>query len=169
MLRMRTLVVAMPLSLLFAGGPAEAISPQAITLPEAPTRCASAKDRASRAHAAINGLRAQYGLRALGANRALQDASAAHLDDLLSVRRLSHIGSDGTTFDRRVKRAGYRGHPSAENLAWNQPDAATVVRNWMASPSHRDAMLMRGVTALGVAYRCSPRFGHMWAMVVGRD
>ncbi|MGB3722937.1 MAG: CAP domain-containing protein, partial [Pacificimonas sp.] len=90
------------------------------------------------------------------------------LGDLLSARRLSHVGSDGTTFGRRALRAGYDGYPAAENLAWNQATAVTVVESWLASPSHRDALLMRGVTHLGVAYRCSPRHGHFWAMVVGQ-
>lgn len=118
---------------------------------------------------ALNELRRAQGLQSVVADGALAAAAQAHSDDLAAWGRLSHQGSDGASFVVRTSRARYTGVPRAENVAWNLPTAATVVKAWDRSPGHQENMLLPDITHVGIGFACSPRNGRFWTMVLGRS
>ncbi|MGB3723283.1 MAG: CAP domain-containing protein [Pacificimonas sp.] len=133
-----------------------------------PTQCGSEAGRTERAFRLINALREKHGVKAVILDRDLVKAGNRHLTDIERSGRFGHVGSDGRYFEHRVRDLDFEGMPRAENLAWNQTTATEAVQNWMLSPPHRRAMLLADVTHIGVSYRCSPRHGHLWSMIVGR-
>lgn len=108
--------------------------------------------------------RAQGGLvRPLGYSPALQAAAEAHAEYLSTTGNFSHRGPGGTTPRQRVASAGYRSCLTAENIARGQPDARSVMANWMQSPGHRANILTPQFTQYGFA-----RAGSVWVLVLAR-
>ena len=104
--------------------------------------------------AALNDLRARYGLAALHEDRRLSSAAQAFAEDMARHGYHAHTGRDGSTVVSRVQAAGCRGGGHfAENIAWGQDSAQDSLSGWFASPHHRDNMLGRkyGVYGLGQA------------------
>ena len=108
------------------------------------------------------------GLGALRADRRLQRAAQDHADWMARNGVMSHSGEGGTRFTHRVARAGYRACFGAENVAYGQRDAQSVIRAWMQSPGHRrnilhahgrDAAIAKSVDGVGQTY---------WAMLVAK-
>jgi uncharacterized protein YkwD len=89
----------------------------------------------------VNAARRQNGLRALSINAQLNAAALAHSQDQARTQRMSHIGSDGSTFDQRITRAGYSWRSAAENVAEGYTSAQSVFDGWMNSPGHRANIL----------------------------
>ena len=69
-------------------------------------------------------------------NAALTQASLVHSDDMAARNFFDHTGSDGSNAGQRAIAAGYVWSAWGENIAAGQPDVATVVAAWMASPGH---------------------------------
>jgi uncharacterized protein YkwD len=144
-----------------AGGPTAEPEPK----PEAPT-----PDRAPVAVSGsvgevvslTNQRRREAGCGALAPDARLTRAAQAHASDMAENNYFSHSSRDGRRFEHRVRAAGYP-RPGAENIAKGQSSASQVVREWMASPSHRSAMLTCGFTTIGVA-----RVGSYWVQEFGR-
>lgn len=118
---------------------------------------------------ALNDLRRAQGLSPVRVNMALTRAAQRHSDDLAGWGKLSHSGSDGSSFVDRAERARFDGVPRAENVAWNLPTSHAVVVAWDKSPGHRDNMMLDDVTDVGIGYACSPTKGRFWTMVLGRS
>lgn len=58
---------------------------------------------------------------------------------------------EGTKPNERVKAAGYRYHHTGENLAWGQNLAiAEVFEGWMKSPKHRENILRKEFSEIGL-------------------
>ena len=74
----------------------------------------------------------------------------------------AHRGSDGSDFVRRARAAGYT-CVAAENIAWGQPDEASVVTAWMNSAGHRRNILLADVTEYGIGH-----VGNKWVLLMGR-
>ena len=103
----------------------------------------------------INDVRSGNGLGRLRISRALCRAADAHSRDMLRRDYFDHASSDGTSFDRRVRRY-VDARSVAETLAalgQRHGGAATVVRMWMASPPHRAVLLGSGFSRIGLARR----------------
>jgi uncharacterized protein YkwD len=101
----------------------------------------------------INDVREQHGLAHVRASRALSRAADRHTSDMLRRDFFDHASSDGTSFDRRVRRyvsARMVGETLA-TLSQRHGGAATVVRMWMESPPHRAVLLNGGFRRIGVA------------------
>jgi uncharacterized protein YkwD len=92
----------------------------------------------------------------------LTRAAQAHASDMNEKGYFDHVSRDGRRFEQRVRAAGYP-RPGAENIAKGQTSASQVVREWMASPSHRSAMLTCAFTTIGVA-----RAGNYWVQEFGK-
>ncbi len=140
-----------------AAGPATA---------QAPTRSARQASGATIAAVvkATNAERVAAGCRALRVDDRLHTAAQRHSVDMAKRKKMSHIGGDGSTFTERIRSAGYR-RPGAENIAFGQPAAASVVAAWMASSGHRRNILNCSYTAIGVGF--DPR-GNYWTQNFGR-
>jgi uncharacterized protein YkwD len=104
----------------------------------------------------VNQVRLDNGLTPLAEHPALV-AAAQEYADLhchLSPDRLDHH-LNGSTLDSRTEAEGYVGWTFlAENLVWSSFDAplspAETVRQWLASPPHRDNLLNPTVNETGV-------------------
>ncbi|KDN19474.1 CAP domain-containing protein [Amycolatopsis rifamycinica] len=77
--------------------------------------------------------------------KAAQDFS----DQMSAENFFSHTSPDGTTFDQRIKQAGYP-KPGAENIARGQTSAAQVMDSWMNSEGHRANILNCSLKKIGV-------------------
>jgi uncharacterized protein YkwD len=106
--------------------------------------------------------RREHGCGGLEPDARLAKAARAHASDMAENGYFSHNSRDGRRFEHRIRAAGYP-RPGAENIAKGQTSAAQVVREWMASPSHRSAMLTCGFTTIGVA-----RVGNYWVQEFGK-
>jgi uncharacterized protein YkwD len=75
---------------------------------------------------------------------------------------MSHEGSDGSTNEQRVRRAGYKFLRTAENVAAGHKSISQVVKHWMTSERHSANILgdfneiggARVVGDDGIAYWC---------------
>jgi uncharacterized protein YkwD len=112
--------------------------------------------------ALTNKERREAGCGALRPDARLTRAARAHASDMAKNGYFSHNSRDGRRFEHRVRAAGYP-RPGAENIAKGQTSAQQVVREWMASPSHRSAMLTCGFTTIGVA-----RVDNYWVQEFGK-
>lgn len=103
----------------------------------------------------INAARSQQGLAPLRAHRGLSRAADAHSRDMLRADFFDHPSSDGTSFERRVRRYA-RGRMVGETLASlgrRHGGAATVVQLWLESPPHRAIVLEPTFRRVGIARR----------------
>jgi uncharacterized protein YkwD len=105
--------------------------------------------------AKVNDARAQHGLGPLRAHRGLSRAADTHSGDMLRADFFDHPSSDGTPFDRRVRRfadVDLVGETLA-SLGNRHGGAATVVQMWLDSPPHRAIVLRGEFRRIGVARR----------------
>ncbi|WIA20753.1 hypothetical protein OEZ85_005121 [Tetradesmus obliquus] len=89
----------------------------------------------------VNTARRQAGLREISINTLLNTAAQAHSQDQARTQTMSHVGSDGSTFDVRITRAGYRWRAAAENVAAGYSSVQSVFDGWMGSAGHRANIL----------------------------
>lgn len=89
----------------------------------------------------LNAARAEAGLAPLDPDERLMQAAASHAAYMAETKRLSHIGREGSRFDKRIRAAGYSPTTAAENVAAGASDPATTVQLWMESPPHRANIL----------------------------
>ncbi len=125
---------------------------------------AQLQDVSSREAAALNNLRAQYGLSALGTDPTLARIARGHAQDMMTNRFFGHVSSDGRTIVERTHEADYQFCHVAENLAMGQAGFDQVLAQWMTSPSHRSNVLHRSVDDFGLIH--GP--GNLWVLVLGR-
>jgi uncharacterized protein YkwD len=115
----------------------------------------------------LNDVRAVHGLPSLHASRPLGRAAEVHSRDMLQGDFFSHSSSDGTTFDRRVRRhTGARkvGETIAA-IGRRRGGAGTVVQMWMRSPPHRAILLDGGFRRVGIGRRWGALGGSTLAVV----
>ncbi|HEX8102912.1 MAG TPA: CAP domain-containing protein [Solirubrobacteraceae bacterium] len=122
----------------------------------------------------VNKNRALFNLPPLHKSRALGRSANAHSRDMLRRNFFAHNSSNGTPFDRRVRRYR-RAARIGENLAYvakprrrRGGQARTVVNMWMNSPAHRAVILNRGFRSIGIGRR-SGRLGSMRVTVFTAD
>lgn len=100
--------------------------------------------------AAINGARAQAGLPPLALNPQLVQAAQGHATDMVTNGNYSHWGTDGSSVNMRVQRAGYGqdGWASENWVSVSEPGKA--IQWWMNSTVHRNNILNPKWTELGL-------------------
>jgi hypothetical protein len=80
----------------------------------------------------INQARLSEGLAPLGHSTLLSQAAQRHADDLVTMSALTHVGSDGSTFQQRIREARYQ--------AWNDGLLVNEVL-WTGLGSAEDALV----------------------------
>jgi uncharacterized protein YkwD len=123
-----------------------------VVLPET-AHARSVHDRLERAIAReINQVRARQGLRAVRSSRSLARAAARHSGDQLGHDQVTHTSSDGTPFQRRIRR--YTRGSAGEVIAWVDRGTArraqTIVQLWLGSPSHRAQLMTSSFRRVGI-------------------
>lgn len=108
----------------------------------------------------VNRQRALHGRSKLRSNATLRRVAGAYAVRMATRNFFSHVSPAGTTFDQRIRDAGYLHGFSAwtmgENIAWGAGHLSTprqIVRAWMHSPEHRRNILDRHYrdAGLGIA------------------
>lgn len=128
----------------------------------APGASAGLSGELARVVALTNAERAAAGCGALRADPRISAAAQGHSEDMARQGYFAHDSRDGRDFADRITAAGYPS-PGAENIAMGQPDAATVVQDWMESPGHRRNILDCSLTTIGVG-----ESGGYWTQDFGR-
>ncbi len=110
---------------------------------------------------AVNYERAKLGIFPLTYNLTLETSAQHHADDMKARDYFSHENLEGERSGDRIKAAGY-GVVNAqecrcsykvflgENIAKGQVTIPQVIREWMASQAHREAMLSKDYKEIGV-------------------
>lgn len=110
----------------------------------------------------VNATRANRGLDALRMHPALERSAQAYAEQMAREGFFGHVDPKGAGLQARIDAVGYydqsfsddcqcvKGFTLGENLARGQRSADEVVRAWMDSPSHRDAILGEDFTDLGI-------------------
>ncbi len=97
----------------------------------------------------VNDERAKAGCAPLTEESHVTKAAQDFSDQMSAENFFSHTSPDGTTFDQRIKQAGYS-KPGAENIARGQTSAAQVMDSWMNSEGHRANILNCTLKQIGV-------------------
>jgi uncharacterized protein YkwD len=103
----------------------------------------------------LNRERAQHGLPPLQRRAQLDLASQRHSEDMVARHFFEHATPDGVDPQQRMLAAGYPSNNAftGENIAWaTGPSAspAEIVSLWMHSPPHREDILRREFTEIGI-------------------
>ena len=123
----------------------------------------------------VNLFRRQHGLPPLTINPVLNRAAQYHADDMAVKDYFDHYAPNGSGPGDRARSFNYRYLLVFENLAVGSNDPRETVEQWKASKEgHREAMLERRVSEIGVGYRYLPddkgrvRVHHYWAITMGQ-
>jgi uncharacterized protein YkwD len=96
------------------------------------TPVGSQESRSAQLLVLINQARLYEGLTPLGHSTLLAQAAQRHVDDLVTMSALTHVGSDGSTFQQRIREARYQ--------AWNDGLLVDEVL-WTGLGSAEDALV----------------------------
>ena len=99
----------------------------------------------------VNAEREQVGAAPLVMNEQLNQAARREAIDIARQRRLSHVGSDGSTVRTRIEDTGYLWSAIGENIAMGQTSPEAVMAAWMRSEGHRQNILNPEFSELGLA------------------
>jgi uncharacterized protein YkwD len=105
----------------------------------------------------VKAVRVAHGLVALKPSPQLDDAAAAHTEEMVADGYFGHSSSDGLSFAARIaqyyRSASYAFWSVGENLLWSSGsiDSSAAVAAWMASGGHRAIILFPGWRQIGVA------------------
>jgi uncharacterized protein YkwD len=101
-----------------------------------------------------NQARAQNGLPPLQVNDALVAMAQLQSSNMAQWNTMAHVlpGAAEPTLESRAAAAGYNYAWLGENIAFNYPDAESLVAAWMNSPKHRANILNPNYTAIGVGF-----------------
>jgi uncharacterized protein YkwD len=126
----------------------------------------------------VNNERVSRGRPRLHANDTLRGVAQAYTLEMVAHSFFSHVSPTGSTFDQRIRHAGYlsgtRGWTIGENLAWGGGILSTpreIVSAWMHSPEHRRNILDRRFRDAGIGIAIGlpgPGAGATYANEFGR-
>jgi uncharacterized protein YkwD len=117
----------------------------------------------------VNDFRQANGRGPLTANAAISAASTTYAETMARANTFSHTGPDGSTAERRLAAAGYRGRFRGEAIAAGQTSAEAVVTSWINSPSHRAILLDPTAVEVGIGYTPASggSYGTYWVLNTG--
>ena len=77
----------------------------------------------------------------------------AHADNMARQQKMEHVLNGKDPVDR-LRDAGYKFSRMAENLAWidQKLPLETMIKDWMNSQIHRDNLLNKDVTEIGIGF-----------------
>ena len=88
----------------------------------------------------INRGRSAAGLDAVSTDPRLEWIATAHSKDMARHGMLEHAGSDGSSHDECLVKAGFSrasSYQAAENIGYSSSGVAAVMKMWASSPSHQ--------------------------------
>ncbi|HEY3321009.1 MAG TPA: CAP domain-containing protein [Planctomycetota bacterium] len=114
-----------------------------------------------------NEQRKEAGLGTLKPCEMLLKAAREHSANMARQRKMAHE-LDGKWAPDRVKKIGYAYFMVGENVAWNQKTPQEVVDGWMKSRHHRDNILNKEFTEIGVGIVANEEGEPYYTQVFGR-
>ena len=139
----------------------------AFAAPPLPAAAASLRDAERSVLHGVNAARSERGLPPVTPSAPLERSARFHSRDMVARSYFAH-GS----FWQRMVRFGARGPRVGEDLAWTAaPGNATetVLRLWLASPTHRAVLLRAGFRYVGIGVAVGPFIGFDRATIVTAD
>lgn len=112
-----------------------------------------------------NAERKKVQLAPLVANPLLTKAARSHSANMAKQSRLEHT-LDGKTVGGRLTDVGYVWRSCGENIALGPQTPADAISAWMSSPGHKDNMLSKDFTHIGVASATGADGQQYWTMVL---
>ncbi|MFQ5858522.1 MAG: CAP domain-containing protein, partial [Anaerolineae bacterium] len=118
----------------------------------------------------INRERQRRGLSALRVNPSLMAAAQTHSTDLATHNHWGHTGTDGSTPQERMRRAGYPLGAGEELLAANSIDVDAIVQFWLRNPEYQSALMNVNYVDIGAGYAYDPNtdYRDYWTVLVAR-
>jgi uncharacterized protein YkwD len=102
-------------------------------------------------HGLINQERKNAGVRPLTVNDNLYDSALAKCEDMKKNNYFTHTSPSGVDYTALIKKSVPTAKLTGENLGAGYTDNATIVKEWMASPKHKENILNAKFTAEGIA------------------
>ena len=102
----------------------------------------------------------------LAPNAKLMAAARGHAANMAKQEKLEHTLDCKEPKDR-VKDAGYKYSLIGENIAWNAKSPKEVVEGWMDSEPHKENILKKEFTEIGVTMAKSEKGEPYWVQVFG--
>jgi uncharacterized protein YkwD len=99
----------------------------------------------------LNNLRVQNGLQTVGLNSALTAAAQRHSQDMAKTGNISHVGSDNSTPEQRMKAAGYTGGTGEEAVYGGRATVDDAWNFWTTDRGHANMLLKPEYTLVGIA------------------
>lgn len=112
--------------------------------------------------ALTNAERAKQGLNPLVLNDKLSKAADAHCMDMIERGFFNHENPDGQSSFDRLAAAGIEYWFAGENIAAGQKSAASAVRDWMNSETHRQNIINPAFKSIGISVRKGGKHGIYW-------
>lgn len=121
---------------------------------------------AATAASMISGYRANNGLSAVGVDPELMKLAETQARAMASRDKLDH--NVIRAFSDRLKASGYDAKFAAENIGAGYHTLAEAFSGWRDSPPHRENMLLKGATRIGIAAAYAPgsKYKVFWAMIL---
>ncbi|KAJ9067899.1 hypothetical protein DSO57_1034275 [Entomophthora muscae] len=112
----------------------------------------------------VNEMRSLVGERPLRLNEKLSVACQKHSEDQARMKRLTHVGSDGSDFPRRVLLNGYNYRKIAENIAYGQRNVTEVMKTWLKNRETYGLLIDGAYTDFGAGM-----MDYYWTQNLGRE
>ena len=114
----------------------------------------------------LSGYRRNNGLPPVTIDPALMTLAERQARAMVARDRLSHEA--GGPFTKRLRQAGYRSKSAAENISAGYYTLAEAFSGWRDSRQHRENMLLKGATRMGIAAIYSPnsKYKVFWALIL---
>ncbi|MGY5125748.1 CAP domain-containing protein [Streptomyces nigrescens] len=132
--------------------PAAKTSPAPAASPSAAKATATASGATARVVELVNDERRKAGCSPLTVNAKLTKAAQDHSKDMADHQNMSHTGSDGSSPEDRITRAGYNWSSYGENVAYGYSTPESVMEGWMTSPGHKRNILDCSFKEIGVGH-----------------
>lgn len=97
-----------------------------------------------------NIIRVRAGLSPLDSDKGAAEVAYLHSEDMMENDYFSHESLDGSTLADRLKDGDVSYTTAGENIAANYSDAVAAVEGWLNSKGHRENILNKDYTQLGV-------------------
>ena len=117
--------------------------------------------------ARINALRASVGVAPVVPCAPITASAQGYADAMARTGLFAHTGPDGSQPWDRMRAQGYRWSKASENIAKGQPDVATVMAAWIASPGHHENLVDPGVRHVGLGLAVDGGGTHWWVQEFG--
>ena len=121
---------------------------------------------AAAAASMLSGYRSNNGLPPVTVDPQLMALADQQARAMASRNRISH--EPGGSFTARLRKAGYKSKTAAENVSAGYHTLAEAFSGWRNSPPHRNNMLLKGATRIGIAavYAPGTKYKVFWSLIL---